>query len=500
LQNTDLDIRAYLATVLEKLKNPVERKPKEEEQGKEAPQSNEGPNIDEADYVPSGGKTVLVGGDDDSNSTIPTAQRETILKEIAAFRERSNRRERKIDLTDLEKWEGGGKGRSESPGVRQGSSEPPRRQQQQNDSRKGSTSGGGGTAIPSGPAAERRSKGRDYIKFRSGSDQYDLEDENIPDEQIERRRLEAKHRRLKADFYEVLQIPVTFKSELTVSQKERKWLSREKIRTSALEREMNRAKNEDRHLADKQSLLNRLAKFDDDADSTHKHEEYYRDHTAWRTKRQEFRRKEQDRDERDREAEKAEINRERNKFADMADSFLSEMNVNVSAPQPLRLRMTRENVKTAPASPAKRTVDEVEGLLEEDEEDEFQPGQKKRRMLVRLDEDQEMSREHQSAREDELHALVQSIPADTKGLWEYPVSWDVLDNVLPSPSLSLSSKFCNLLTLVCFRRLWKTRYGLLQQRKLLKRSVSKNRNLLTLSLIISGRKGPPRISRKNSKW
>jgi hypothetical protein len=205
------------------------------------------------------------------------------------------------------------------------------------------------------------------------------------------------------------------------------------MRTSALEREMNRAKNEDRYLADKQSLLNRLSKFDDDAEATVKHDEYYKDHALWRIKRQEFRRKEQYRDDRDRDAEKAEINRERNKFADMVDNFLSEMNVSVSAPQPLRLRMTRENVKSvaAPASPAKRSVDEVEGLLEEDEEDEFQPGQKKRRMLVRLDKDQEMSRENRSAREDELHALVQSIPADTKGLWEYPVSWDALDNVRP---------------------------------------------------------------------
>jgi len=192
------------------LKNPEERKPKEEEKGKEAPQPSEGPNIDEEDYVPNGGKTVLVGGDDDSNSTIPTAQRETILKEIASFRERSNRRERKIDLVDLEKWEGGGKGRSESPAARQGSSEPPRRQQQQNDSRKPSATSGGGTAIPSGPAAERRSR-RDYIKFRSGSDHYDLEEEeNIPDDQIERRRLETKHRRLKAEFYEVLNTTLTF--------------------------------------------------------------------------------------------------------------------------------------------------------------------------------------------------------------------------------------------------------------------------------------------------
>lgn len=254
------------------------------------------------------------------------------------------------------------------------------------------------------------------------------DEENIPDDQIESRRLEKKQRDLDAAFREVTN-PHSRRA-LNVWQRERKWLSREKMRTSALEREMGRAKNEDRHLADKQSLLNRLAKFDDDAESTLKSEDYYKDHSLWRTRRAESRRREVERDARDRDAEKSEENRH-NRFADMADSFLSEMNVSVSAPQPLRLRMTRENVKSAaaPASP-KRSVDEVEGLLEEDEEDEYQPGQKKRRLLVRLDEDQETSREKQASREDELHALVQSIPADTKGLWEYPVSWDALDNVL----------------------------------------------------------------------
>lgn len=90
----------------------------------------------------------------------------------------------------------GGK-REESPAARQGSTEPTRRRD--DGGRKGSDAG-----IPSGPAAERR-RGKDYIKFRSGSDRYDLEDEeNIPDDQIERRRLEKKQRDLDAEFYEVL--------------------------------------------------------------------------------------------------------------------------------------------------------------------------------------------------------------------------------------------------------------------------------------------------------
>jgi hypothetical protein len=191
LQNTDLDIRAYLSTVLDKLKNPAERRPKQEESQTETPPP-EALDIDEADYQPNAGKTVLIGGDDDANSNALTAQRETILKEISAFRERSNRRERKFDIADLEKWDN--KVESEdSPAVRQGSETPRRAVKEEKKA----------GAIPSGPAAERRGRGRD-IRFRAASDRYDLEDEeNIPDDQIESRRLEKKQRDLEAAFREV---------------------------------------------------------------------------------------------------------------------------------------------------------------------------------------------------------------------------------------------------------------------------------------------------------
>jgi hypothetical protein len=195
-QNTDLDIRAYLSSVLDKLKNPAERRPKQEESQTETPQP-EALDIDEADYQPNAGKTVLIGGDDDANSNALTAQRETILKEISAFRERSNRRERKFDIADLEKWEGKAE-REDSPAARQGSETP----------RRGKEEKKAGT-IPSGPAAERRGRGRD-IRFRAASDRYDLEDEeNIPDDQIESRRLEKKQRDLEAAFREVPPPPPT---------------------------------------------------------------------------------------------------------------------------------------------------------------------------------------------------------------------------------------------------------------------------------------------------
>jgi hypothetical protein len=212
------------------------------------------------------------------------------------------------------------------------------------------------------------------------------------------------------------------------------------MRTSALEREITRNRTEDRPFADRDSMLARLAKWDDDVEAEKQTEEYYKDHQLWARKRVEYRRKELEKDERDRESESREVNKDRSRASALADSFLEQQAFEIGAkvnsdalsgvPQPLRLRMTRENVKTAPASPAKRSVEEVEGLLEEDEEDEeYQAGSRKKRLLIRLEYDRENSRGDETSKQNQLRELVSSIPSDTKGLWNYPIHWEGLDNV-----------------------------------------------------------------------
>lgn len=253
------------------------------------------------------------------------------------------------------------------------------------------------------------------------------------------------------------------------------------MRTSALEREIARNKPEDRPAADREAMLTRLAKWDDDVEAEKQADDYYKDHQQWALRRLEFRRKEMQKDERDRESEKREVNKDRSRAAALADSFLEQQAFEIGAkvsvdtlsgvPQPLRLRMTRENIKTALASPAKRSVEEVEGLLEEDGEDEDYQSSKKKRLLVRLDYDGEDSHENETSKQNQLRTLVSSIPSDKKGLWEYPIHWAGLDNVrilifeIHSNGPSLSSK---------------AKSDPLLPRKSLKRSVSKSRISLTL--------------------
>lgn len=204
------------------------------------------------------------------------------------------------------------------------------------------------------------------------------------------------------------------------------------MRTSALEREMSRNQNDDRPVIDKDTILARLAKWDDDIEAERQVEDYYKDRLLWARKRVEYRRKESEKDDRDREAEDRESRKDRTRAEALADSFLDEIgakvgpNISSGIAQPLRLRMTRENVKTAPASPAKRTVEEVEGLLEEDEEEDYQGKSKKKRLLIPLEYDGDSRGDNSSERRPKTEL---NIPSDKAGLWKYPIHWEGLSNV-----------------------------------------------------------------------
>jgi hypothetical protein len=189
---------------MEELKDPNKRQIASESK-LESKQDDGVLDVDEADYVPAsktGGMTLLVGGDEDSGS-IPKAQREIILKEIAAFRERSNRRER--NKTWYEEEEKALNERDNSPIAND--SRRQNRSQEAFDDRRGAPPGPAHENIPSGPAADRRRGGRDYhqsVKFRSTADRYDRdEDEDVPDEQLERRRLDKKRKELEIAFQDV---------------------------------------------------------------------------------------------------------------------------------------------------------------------------------------------------------------------------------------------------------------------------------------------------------
>ena len=81
-----------------------------------------------------------------------------------------------------------------------------------------------------------------------------------------------------------------------------------------------------------------------------------------------------------------------------------------------------------------RTLADKETMLArlakwDDDEEDYRTGSRKKRSLIRLEHDGEDSRKDDTSKENQLRTLVSSIPSDTKGLWEYPIHWEGLDNV-----------------------------------------------------------------------
>jgi hypothetical protein len=188
---------------MEELKDPAKRQVTVASK-KEIHGEAEGLDVDEADYVPqAGAASSLV---DNAGSEL-APQREVILKEITAFRERSNRRERNKSWYEDE--DKSAKPRDESPAQ----VDHRHREKSQDRDEQKATRAGSVETIPSGPAADRR-RPRDYhqsVKFRSGSDRYERdEEENVPDEELERRRLERKRRDLETVFIDVCTITIFF--------------------------------------------------------------------------------------------------------------------------------------------------------------------------------------------------------------------------------------------------------------------------------------------------
>jgi hypothetical protein len=398
--------------------------------------------------VDANGETVITIpiSADDELSDIPAEMRETVAKEIAAFRDRSNRR----DIERLKREEE--IEAQERNRMMNGNSNRPSRLASPPTS---APSGpGGANSIPVGPRdrasglnAPAGPKGfgvqipRDYAKgvaFVNGTgistaSAFDDTDTDASDSELEHRRQEKKN----AD------------EEKSYLDQERRWLNRERSRTQALEREQTRDEVEGKKLGqEKDEMAKRYKEWDDDREKERGVEEYYADRSAWMRKRASYRERERLQDEADRAAERRERdadNRARDRARGDAEAFLGGMDrerdmeerrrgdredearkdVPSQQQQPARFKLSlgaaAAQKQASDKEKNKRTVAEVEGLLE-DEEAEAGP----RRELVKIDfgKPEGMSEEERAAA---AKQLAQEIPTDREGLWAWEVKWEFVD-------------------------------------------------------------------------
>lgn len=377
---------------------------------------------------------------DDELSDIPAEMRETVAKEIAAFRDRSTRR----DMERLRKEEElGAMERQRNLGQPRPSrlASPPRAAP--------SGPAGGANGIPVGPRdrgvpnAPAGPKGyqdsqmpRDYqksVSFVNGSgingagapgliDRED-EDSEASDEEIERRRKERKEA----------------EQEKMYQDQKRRWLNRERSRTAAVEREKVRDKEEQAHQTrEKDAVAKRLQEWNDDLEASRKVEEYYLDRSLWIRNRASFRTREIHLDELDRGAEERENAKDvqqREQARGMADDFLNRQAMELDSktqparePQRFKLSLGAAAQRAQAAATNRRTVAEVEGLLEDEEEADTST--KRTLIPIKFDSAADAQGLSDEERAQAARQLAADIPSDKEGLWAWPVKWEFVDETV----------------------------------------------------------------------
>lgn len=347
---------------------------------------------------------------EDELADIPAEMREVVAGEIAAFRERSNQRdlERLKKEEELEEMERQRNGASRTSGGANNIPLGPR-----------------GGAIPNAPSGPRGQNGTSRVSFVNGEFGINRaeEDSDASDDGLNRRHQKAQ----------------ATEEEKAYMDAERKWANRERSRQSALDREQDREKQEaEFEQRKKDEQLEREKSWDDEREASRKSHPFYRDHGTWVRKRGVDRGDEESKDDADRRAEHDENRREQaqmEKARGMADSFLDqqaeemdrrEAATAAAAPQPFKLSLGAAAQKAqASRGPQRRTIAEVEGLLDDEDTE-----QSTKRQLIPIQ--MEPISSSAGMTEEELsqavRALAQEIPSEKEGLWNWAVKWDYMDD------------------------------------------------------------------------
>ena len=431
--------RSALSNTISDLFHPTSPTQKEDasaidREGDTAMKDSEGQN----DGTPAEVVTIPITVEDEL-SDIPAEMRETVAKEISAFRERSNRRDverlkREEEIESMERARNAGSrpSRLASPPV----SAPSGPAAGANGVPIGPRDRSGAPNAPSGPKGFGVQIPKDYqngVSFVNVD--REEEESDASDEELERRRQAKEDGELEKQFLD----------------QERRWLNRERSRTAALEREKKRDKDEESKQQDARDDMNRrLQSWNDDIESTRKIDDYYADRGAWLRSRAAFRSRELSMDEADRTSEEREHARtlqQQEQARGMADDFLArqaeELETRTTQEEPPAAAAPREPqrfklslgaaAQKAHAATNRRTVAEVEGLLEDEEE----PQATARRPLIpiKFDSAAEAAGLTEEERAQAVRQLAAEIPVDKDGLWKWDVKWEFVDEGVLSEQL-----------------------------------------------------------------
>lgn len=212
------------------------------------------------------------------------------------------------------------------------------------------------------------------------------------------------------------------KEERAFEEDQRRWIAREQMHSSALEREKLRDANLDERIErDRQKALQRYAEFVDDGDYERKNLEYYDNHATWVKNRMAMRRREILRDEQD-AREEAEENEQKNTekesfLSSLASEFTSKPTSAPTGDSVGKFKLSLGNVAKKPA-PVRNEHDE-----EEEHKDTI------RALLADADYDnlKDIDEFKALSKQDPLvTSIIDKIPQESAALFAAPVNWELL--------------------------------------------------------------------------
>ena len=361
---------------------------------------------------------------EDELADIPAEMREIVAAEIAAFRDRSNQRDRERlrREEEIEAEERRRSGRRTSP--------PP----------SAPTGPGSTNGIPLGPRAERGVQGapsgpkgsqfpRDYqggVNFVNGGAinngvyiNREDDDDSASDSEIERRRKKKRDEELDDAYQKQLS----------------RWLKLESRTVSSLGRSSDRVKNQEaEQQAARDAQAKQLQDFDDDHEAATKRHLYYRDHGEYMREREKVREREAKDDAVDRQQEQRELaaqNRQREHARGQADAFLDQQAEELMRSQEqhepaaqFKISLGAAAKKLEQTAAPRRTAADVENLLE-DEEPTDQADKKRTFKPINYDATVRANLTEEETQE-AIKQLAREIPSNIELLWKWPVSWDHL--------------------------------------------------------------------------
>lgn len=227
----------------------------------------------------------------------------------------------------------------------------------------------------------------------SDEDMYSDED----DEKLEQHLEDRKQERLNRQF----------------EMSEKRWLSREKTRASALEREKNRDETfESRIQQQRQAELKKLAEYRDNSEHVGKTKLYYYDHSTWLKQRTAFRSQEIVQDRRDAELEKKEVEKLQEKLQREEEERLRTEAAN----KPVKISLSGVKTKVPSAPHIAKPVTSVLG-------DEEEQALKKPSLLPSFS-------SSSAEQEAKLKALEQNIPESVNELFAWDIKWDSVEDAI----------------------------------------------------------------------